>query len=165
MHCSCLYFNGNNVERAHLFLNIRGISCNNCLFQILQNSCRLKIVTFYYFFIKGNAQQWQLVIIRLIIKNIIKLISVFETIIVTSSWDCSLKGHVQVWNHQKSLILFWLINMTIWCKHVHRLEMQKNFNFCAGHLPARLDIETKFPYFLFLTWLSIIRNQEFRLYI
>ena len=28
-----------------------------------------------------------------------------------------------------------------------------------------LDIETKFPYFLFLTWLSIITNQEFRLYI
>ena len=26
-------------------------------------------------------------------------------------------------------------------------------------------IETKFPYFLFLTWLSIIRNQEVRLYI
>ena len=28
-----------------------------------------------------------------------------------------------------------------------------------------LDIETKFPYFSYLTWLSIIRNQEFRLYI
>ena len=39
------------------------------------------------------------------------------------------------------------------------------FNFCAAHLPVRLDIETKFPYFSFLTWLSIIRNQEFRLYI
>ena len=26
-------------------------------------------------------------------------------------------------------------------------------------------METKFPYFLFLTWLSIIRNQEFRLYV
>ena len=55
--------------------------------------------------------------------------------------------------------------MTIWCKHVHRLELQKFFNFCAAHLPVRLDIETKFPYFLILTWLSIIRNQEFRLYI
>ena len=32
--------------------------------------------------------------------------------------------------------------------------------FCAG-----LDIKTKFPYFLFLPWLSKIRNQEFRLYI
>ena len=30
---------------------------------------------------------------------------------------------------------------------------------------VRLDIETKFPHFLLLTWLSIIRNQEFRLYI
>ena len=48
--------------------------------------------------------------------------------------------------------------MTIWCKHVHRLELQTFFNFCAAHLPVRLDIETKFPYFLFLTWLSIIRN-------
>ena len=50
--------------------------------------------------------------------------------------------------------------MTIWCKHVHRLKLQKFFNFCAAHLPVRLDIETKFPYFLFLTWFSIIRNQE-----
>ena len=28
------------------------------------------------------------------------------------------------------MILFWLINMTILCKHVHRLELQKFFNFC-----------------------------------
>ena len=46
-----------------------------------------------------------------------------------------------------------------------RLKLLKFFYFCAAHLPARLDIETKFPYFLFLTWLSIIRNQKFRLYI
>ena len=44
----------------------------------------------------------------------------------------------------------------------NRLEMQFFFNFCAAHLPARLDIETEFSYFLFLTWLSIIRYQEFR---
>ena len=37
-------------------------------------------------------------------------------------------------------------------------------SFCFTNI-VRLDIETKFPYFLFLTWLSIIRNQEFRLYI
>ena len=37
--------------------------------------------------------------------------------------------------------------------------------FCAAHLPVRLDIQTKFPYFLFLTWWSKIKNQEFRLYI
>ena len=66
---------------------------------------------------------------------------------------------------KKSVILFWLLNMTLWCKHFHKLELEKFFNFCAAHLPVRLDIETKFPYFLFLTWLSIIRNQEFRLYI
>ena len=40
-----------------------------------------------------------------------------------------------------------------------------NLIFFAAHLSVRLDIETKFPYFLFLTWLSKIRNQEFRLYI
>ena len=39
------------------------------------------------------------------------------------------------------------------------------FSFCAAHLQVRLDIETKFPYFLFLTWLSKIRSQEFRIYI
>ena len=50
-------------------------------------------------------------------------------------------------------------------KHVHRLELQKFLSFCAAHLPVRLDLEKKFPYFLFLTWLSIIRNQEFRLYL
>ena len=33
--------------------------------------------------------------------------------------------------------------MTIWCEHVHRLELQKFLNFCAAHLPVRLDIETK----------------------
>ena len=27
------------------------------------------------------------------------------------------------------------------------------------------NLAVKFPYFLFLTWLLIIRNQEFRLYI
>ena len=41
------------------------------------------------------------------------------------------------------MILFWLLNMTIWCKHVRRLELQKFFNFCAAHSPVRLDIETK----------------------
>ena len=46
---------------------------------------------------------------------------------------------------KKSVILFRLLNMTIWCKHVHRLELQKFCNFCAAHLPVRLDIETKFP--------------------
>ena len=48
--------------------------------------------------------------------------------------------------------------MTIWCKHVHRLELQKFFNFWAAHLPVWLDIETKFPYFLFLTWLYLLKT-------
>ena len=72
----------------------------------------------------------------------------------------TLKGHAHAKIIKKSVILFWLLNMTIWCKHV-----QKFFNFSAAHSPVRLDMETKFPYFLFLTWWSIIIKQEFRLYI
>ena len=52
----------------------------------------------------------------------------------------SLKGLAQAKIRKKSVILFWLLNMTIWCKHVHRLELQKFFNFCAAHSPVRLDI-------------------------
>ena len=33
--------------------------------------------------------------------------------------------------------------MTIWCKHVRSLELQKFLHFCAAHLPVGLDIETK----------------------
>ena len=33
----------------------------------------------------------------------------------------------------KNVFLFWLLNMTlIWCKHVHRLELWKFFNFCVA---------------------------------
>ena len=39
-----------------------------------------------------------------------------------------LKGLAQAKIIKKSVILFWLLNMTIWCKHVHRLELQKFFN-------------------------------------
>ena len=46
--------------------------------------------------------------------------------------------------------------MTIWRKHVHRLELQKFFNFCAAHLPVKRGMETKFPYFLFWTCMSEI---------
>ena len=55
-----------------------------------------------------------------------------------------LKGLAQAKIIKKSVILFWLLNMTIRCKHVHRLELQKFLNFCAAHSPVRLDIETKF---------------------
>ena len=57
------------------------------------------------------------------------------------------KGTGQAKIIKKSVILFWLLNMTISCRHVHRLELQKIFNFSAAHSPVRLDIETKFPYF------------------
>ena len=60
------------------------------------------------------------------------------------SYICPLKGLAQAKIIKKSVILFWLLNMTIWCKHVHRLELQKCFNLCAAHSPVRLDIETKF---------------------
>ena len=40
-----------------------------------------------------------------------------------------LKGLNQAKVVKKSVILFWLLNMTIWCKHVHRLELQKFFIF------------------------------------
>ena len=36
----------------------------------------------------------------------------------------SLKGLAQAKIIKKSVILFWVFNMTIWCKHVHILELQ-----------------------------------------
>ena len=34
-----------------------------------------------------------------------------------------LKGLAQAKIIKKSVILFWVVNMTIWCKHVQRLEL------------------------------------------
>ena len=75
--------------------------------------------------------------------------------------DQYLKRH----NQAKIIFLFWFPNMTVSCKHVHRLELQMFFYFCVAHLPVKRDIKTKFPYFLFYTCMSEIRNREFRLYI
>ena len=36
----------------------------------------------------------------------------------------NLKGLAQAKIIKKSVILFRVLNMTIWCKHVHRLELQ-----------------------------------------
>ena len=36
----------------------------------------------------------------------------------------TLKGLAQAKVIEKSVILFRVLNMTIWCKHVHRLELQ-----------------------------------------
>ena len=36
----------------------------------------------------------------------------------------ALKGLAQAEIIKKSVILFRVLNMTIWCKHVHRLELQ-----------------------------------------
>ena len=57
------------------------------------------------------------------------------------------KGLVHAKIIETSVILYWLLYMTIWCKHVHRLELQNFFNFCAAHLPVRLDINS---WFLFI---------------
>ena len=38
--------------------------------------------------------------------------------------DLKLKGLAQAKIIKKSVILFRVLNMTIWCKHVHRLELQ-----------------------------------------
>ena len=39
--------------------------------------------------------------------------------------------------------------MTIWCEHVHGLELQKFLNFCVVHLPVILDIyRDEIPVFL-----------------
>ena len=45
---------------------------------------------------------------------------------------------------KKLVILFWFLNMAIWCKHVYRLELQRFLIVGAAHLPVRLDIEIKF---------------------
>ena len=76
-----------------------------------------------------------------------------------------LKGLAQAKIIKKSVILFWLLNMTIWCKHVHRLEVQSFFNFCAAHSPVRLDIETKFLICNYWQPCQKLEIREFRLYI
>ena len=61
-----------------------------------------------------------------------------------------LKRHNQAKIVKKSVILFWILDKTISCKHVHTLELQKFFIFCAAHLPVKRDIglKTKFPIFI-----------------
>ena len=46
-----------------------------------------------------------------------------------------LNGLAQAKIIKKPVILFWLIDMTIWCRP-NRLELQEFFNFCAAHLPV-----------------------------
>ena len=55
-------------------------------------------------------------------------------------WGTDLKGLDQAEIIKKSVILFGLLDMTIWCKHVHRLELQKFLNFCAAHSTVKLEI-------------------------
>ena len=80
----------------------------------------------------------------------VTIIFVFIFISALNTSLHTLKGLAQAKVIKKSVILFWLLKMTIWCKHVHRLELQMFLIFYAAHLPVRLHIETKFPYFQFL---------------
>ena len=59
-------------------------------------------------------------------------VSVIKTVFSTNTVRLNLlilvnilKGLAQAKIIKKSVILFRLLNMTIWCKHVHRLELQK----------------------------------------
>ena len=75
------------------------------------------------------------------------------------SWICKLAhgGHV------KYMQISWFSNSD---RIIHqRVFRKKNCEDRMNIGDCRALIETKFLYFLFLTWLSIIRNQEFRLYI
>ena len=46
-----------------------------------------------------------------------------------SSKNDTLKTHTPAKIIKKSVILFLLLNMTVWCKHVHRLKLHFFFNF------------------------------------
>ena len=53
------------------------------------------------------------------------VLSVFFSCSVNRFKLCfKLKGLAQAKIVKKSVILFRVLNMTIWCKHVHRLELQ-----------------------------------------
>ena len=47
-----------------------------------------------------------------------------ENFNIKLAWMALLKGLAQAKILKKSVILFWVLNMTIWCKHVQRLELQ-----------------------------------------
>ena len=49
----------------------------------------------------------------------------FNELIHSAANTIELKGLAHAKIIKKSVILFWLLNITIWCKHVHRLELQK----------------------------------------
>ena len=57
-------------------------------------------------------------------------------------------------NQDKSVFLFWLLNMAIRCEHVHRLEFRKSFKFCVDVATQQMCLK---PHFLFWTYLSEIK--------
>ena len=52
----------------------------------------------------------------------------------------------------------WALLKSVAGQRLYTIQRRRPFS-----ATVRLDVEKKFPYFLFFTWLSIIRNQEFRL--
>ena len=48
-------------------------------------------------------------------------------------------------DHKKTIFLFRLLDMSLICQHVHRLEL-RFFQFCVAHLPVKREIKTKFNF-------------------
>ena len=71
-----------------------------------------------------------------------------------------LKPHNQAKIIKKSVILFLLLNMTIQCKHVHRLELQFFIYFCAAHLPV-LKMRYRDEISVFLISDMHVRNKKY----
>ena len=59
---------------------------------------------------------------------------------------------------KKSLILFWLLNMTIWCKHVHMLELQTFFYFLCCAFTSKARYRDEIPVFIILD--MQVRNKK-----
>ena len=57
---------------------------------------------------------------------------------------CLLKRHNKAKIINKSVFLFWLLDKSITCQHVHRLELRTFFKFCVANLTVKHEIRTKF---------------------
>ena len=56
--------------------------------------------------------------------NLFCTANIVENVFIVTNNNNILKGLAQAKIIKKSVILFRVLNMTIWCKHVHRLELQ-----------------------------------------
>ena len=112
-----------------------------------------------------NLNIWIFAMWGLKLRNLDKMAFEVQKKLLREKTIIELKGLAQAKIIKKSVILFWLHYMTIWCKHVHRLELQQFFNFSSAHSPVRLDIETKFLISNYWQPCQKIEIREFRLYI